>query len=89
MLGQRTQEKREEYFSTYVGESFVESVSVHETLGLVAYSFLHQGIGESPFSNATWVSPNSPQVVWWHSTWSKTTLSVSYFVSNCIDDWSW
>jgi len=39
MLGEGAQEERKEYIGAHVGESFVESVSTHETLSMVAYSF--------------------------------------------------
>lgn len=39
MLGEGTQEEREEYIGAHFGESLVESVSIHETLCMAAYSF--------------------------------------------------
>ena len=36
MLGERTQEEREEHIGAHSGESLVESVSVHETLCMLA-----------------------------------------------------
>ena len=39
MPGERTQEEREEHIGSHSSESLVESVSVHETLCMLALSF--------------------------------------------------